>query len=302
MNDFKNVKHSKYKNTGILFELLVRQTTVDALDSKDSSVAIDLIKKYFGKNRILWKELSLYKEVMDTKFSDNEKAKELISETITAREHLSNVKLKREKYNLIKEIKENFNIDQFFRSKIDNYKVLASIYMLFEAATSDDSALQPSKKVECKSTLVEHITRDKKDKELVTEDNVIEDYKKQNEDLRLLSYKIMLDKFNEKYQGLDSNQKNLLREYIYNVSNTNDFREYVNGEVDKIVNELAQLSPKIDDKGTRIKVEGVAENIEKIKQGKAVKEEQILQLMRYYELLKEVKKVVDCPKEEKLNG
>ena len=40
------VKHSKYRNTGILFELLVRQTTADLLENKDSK-AVKILKKYF---------------------------------------------------------------------------------------------------------------------------------------------------------------------------------------------------------------------------------------------------------------
>jgi hypothetical protein len=304
----KRIKHSKYKNTGLLFELLVRQTTADVLseNKNNDSFAIKLIKRYYGNGKPLSRELSLYKGLMETKFSSENRAKELIEESIESRKKISNVSLRKEKYNLIKEIRDNYNVDEFFRSKLPNYKNLASIYQLFESATSEDGELFPAEKVQCSSTLIEHITgkqiQPTKSKEVGENEKALEEYKKMTEDLRLLTYKAMLGKFNEKYFGLDSAQKNLLREYIYNVSNTNSFREYVDNEVDRIKEEVNTFIPKIEDKATRIKVEGVIPNIDKLKRGKVVNEKQLVQLMTYFELLKEVKKAVECPNKEKVNG
>jgi len=303
----KKIKHSKYKNTGLLFELLVRQTTADALnENKDESFAIKLIKRYFGSGKPLSKELFLYKGLIETKFQSENRAKDLISESVESRKKINNLSLRKEKYNLIKEIKENYNIDEFFRNKLVNYKNFASVSQLFESATNEECELSPTEKVQYTSTLIEHITGKQvqldKNKEISENNKALEEYKKMTEDLRLLTYKTMMEKFNEKYQGLDSAQKNLLREYIYNVSNTNSFRDYVDNEVDRVKDEVGQLIPKIEDKATQIKVEGVIPNIEKLKRGKVVSEEQLVQLMRYFELAKEVKKVVACPKKEKVNG
>ena len=125
----KRIKHSKFKNTGILFELLSRQTTADVLDEKNDSVAVKIYRKYFaGTDKPLARELMLYKEILDKKFSNPDRAKELIEVTADSRKTLSNVKLRREKFNLIKEIKEKYDIDSFFSNKISNYKQLASIY------------------------------------------------------------------------------------------------------------------------------------------------------------------------------
>jgi len=297
----KRIKHSKYKNTGLLFELLVRQTTADVLnESKNESFAIKVIKKYFGNGKPLARELSLYKGLMDTKFTSENRAKELIEESINSRKKISNLSLKKEKYNLIKEIQDNYNIDEFFRSKLPSYKNFASIYQLFESATNEEGELLPADKVQCTSTLIEHVTGKQlkpiKPIEVRENDKVLEEYKKMTEDLRLLTYKTMLDKFNTKYEGLDDAQKNLLREFIYNVSNTNSFRDYVDKEVDRVKSDVMTFIPKIEDKTTRIKVEGVIPNIDKLKRGKVVNENQLIQLMRYFELLKEVKKVVECPK------
>jgi len=302
--EVKNIKHSKVKNTGLLFELLVRQTTADALSKKADDVAIKLIGKYFGNGKPLNKELKLYKALTEARYSSESKANDLLVEIIENRKTISNAKLKNEKYNLVKEIKEHYSLDEFFSNKLTNYKELASIYLLFESVTDESSALTPAKKVQCKHTLIESITGKSFVAQPVEEvkNETLDEFRKQNDDLRKLTYKIMIDKFNEKYQGLDARQKELLREYIYNVSNTNQFRDYVDEKVDVVKEELIQISPKIEDKSTRIKVEGVAEQIDKLKKGKVVKEEQLVQLMKYYELAKEVKKVAKCPKGEKVNG
>ena len=290
------IKHSKYKNTGILFELLIRQTTADVLNENNDSVAVKLIKKYFGKNTTLARELQLYRGLTDTKFNSEDKAKELIQETIDARKKISTVKLRKEKYELIKEIKNRYDIESFFSNKIPNYKSFASIYQLFEAATNEKGDLAPFEIVKCRHNLIEYITGKTitSPPKLLTEEesSVLEEFQKQNDDLRALAYKIMLDKFNEKYNGLEAEQKALLREYIYNVSDTKHFREYVDLSADKVKTSLLKLSPKIDDKAIKIKVDEVIKHIEKVKHGKVVKESQILQLMRYYELLREIKKVV----------
>jgi len=297
--DIKRIKHSKYKNTGLLFELLVRQTTSDVLNEKDDSNAIRLVKKFFGKNKPLSKELRLYKSLMETNFASENRAKELIDETLDARTRLSNASLRKEKYNLIKELKENYNLDEFFKNKLNNYKELASIYKLFEQKTSEGE-LPPEEIVSCKHTLIERITNKPAQAAVENSDAVFEEYRKQSDDLKKLAYKMMIEKFNEKYESLDIRQKNLLREFIYNSTDIGEFREFVNGQIDEVKTELSENAPKIEDKGTRIKVEGVIEHLNNLKQDKGmIKDDHLVQLMRYFELAKEVKRVTS---KEKVNG
>lgn len=293
--DTKRIKHSKYKNTGLLFELLVRQTTSDVLNEKSDSVAIRLVKKYFGKNKPLSKELKLYKTLMESKFSNENRAKELITETIDARSRLSSVSLRKEKYNLIKDIKENFDLEEFFKNKLTNYKELASIYKLFESETSDGELL-PDEKVMCRHTLIEKIINKptKTAPEKPISDSVFEEYRKQSDDLKKLAYKMMIEKFNQKYESLDTRQKNLLREFIYNSTDVASFRSFVNDQINEVKTELSKNATKIKDKGTQIKVVGVLEHLDKLKQTKGtIKDEHLVQLMRYFQLTKEVNRVIE---------
>ena len=278
----KNVKHSKFKNTGILFEMLVRQMAADTMNNHNSN-AIKLIKKHFNLKTELSKELNLYKALNEEKFNSENKADTLISAVISSRKQLNESLLRRQKYNLIKDIKENFNIDKFFKSRVGNYKVLAAAYKLFEYAEADN----PTVIVKSKATIAEHITS----KQPTTLPLVSETYSNQGKDLRLLSYKILVDKYNSKYNSLNVRQKNMLREYINNVSNTVILQEYVRKEIPKIQKELNTLNNSVGSKVVKIKLTGVINMLAEIKTISIIKDKHILTMLRYYELIKELKSI-----------
>lgn len=294
----KNLKHSKIKNTGILFELLSRQLTSDVLNNKKNSVAIRLIKEYFNEKTELGKELQLYNVLVKENYSSEGKAEKLVEAVVTSRQKLRNANLRREKYNLIKEIKNEYDLDSFFAARVPNYKVFASIYKLFLSETSND-VFDPVDRVNSRYSVIEHVTRTKVS-EKTKEKKVVSEYKKQEKDLRLLAYKIYIEKFNSKYDTLNEAQKKLLREYINNISNTTHLREFVNMEIDKVKSSIEENITKVDDKITRIKLEEVVSHIDDLKKGTVVKDGQFVSLMRYYQLDKEIKNTLS--KKENVNG
>jgi len=190
---------------------------------------------------------------------------------------------------LKKEIKQNYNVTDFFNGRIPNYRVLASISNVFQSETSS-TEFRPDDVVSSKFTVLEHITSKKITKQEI-QDKVMNDYGKSDKDLRLLAYEILVDKFNNKYKTLNESQKNLLKNYINNVSNTNSLRNYVDEEVIKIKEELNTHLSRVDDKITKIKLNESINQVENLLKGKVVKEKQVLTLMRYYELIKEIKSV-----------
>jgi len=280
----KNLKHSKFKNTGVLFELLVRQVASDTLNNSDSK-SIPLIKKYFAKSTELAKELNLYQTLVKEKFSKEDKADSLIEAVLVAKSQLNQTILSRQKYNLIKEIKNNYVLEDFFKSKVNNYKTLAAIFKLFEYTIADN----PIESVNNRYTLIEHITRNEVKK--ISELNEMSAFVKQDKEVRLLSYKILVDKFNEKYSELNEGQKNLLRQYINSVSEGTELKEFINKEVSKLQKELKTLSATIDDKVVKIKLSEVTNLLNEITSAKAVKDNHVLNMLRYHELIKELKKV-----------
>jgi len=280
----KNLKHSKFKNTGVLFELLVRQVASDTLNNNDSK-AIPMIKKYFAKSTELAKELNLYQTLVKEKFTKEDKANHLIDAVVAAKTQLNQSILNRQKYNLIKEIKANYVLEDFFKTKVNNYKTLAAIYKIFEFTVADS----PVEAVNNRYTLIEHITRKEVKKQ--AEFNEMSAFVKQDKEVRLLSYKILVDKFNEKYSNLNEGQKSILRQYINSVSEGTELKTFISEEVSKLQKSLKTLSTKVEDKVVKIKLSEVANLLKEIATAKTIKDNHILSLLRYHELVKELKKV-----------
>ena len=282
----RKLKHSKIKNTSILFEVLTRQITADVLAGKDTKT-VGMVKKFFNENTELGKELQLYRILSEKTYDSTEKAKQLLETVVKSRQRLSNSKLRSEKYNLIKEIKENYNVSDFFNVRIPNYKILASIYNIFQAESTTDT-FDVEDVVNSKFTVLESISGKKTTSK---KENFLKEYREKDKDLRLLAYQILVDKFNSKYKSLNESQKGLLKNYINNISNTNSLREFVDREVIKTKKELNKHLPKVSDKITKIKLSEAINQINTISKGKVVTEKQVLNLMRYYELVKEIKNV-----------
>ena len=279
------IKHSKIKNTAILFELLTRQITVDVLNDKEGE-AVSMLKKYFSPKSQLGKEYELYKILNTEKYSSDSKANHLIEAVVKAYKGINKKQLKNEKYNLVKEIKNSYDVNDFFNARIPNYKVYASIYKLFESVYTQD----PKEETESRFTIIENITKKststkKKDKK------VLENYKKQEKDLRLLTYTVLVEKFNKKYKKLTESQRDLLRKYIYNISNTNSLKEFIEKESIQIKKQLQSFLPKIDDKVTKIKLTEAINQIGNLLKGRIVEDNQVVALMRYYQLVRELKDV-----------
>jgi hypothetical protein len=287
----KKIKHSKFKNTGFIFELLVRQITSEIM-SANKSIAEKILKEHFNSKKELSKELKLYQYLINEKYNSESKAEQFINTILEARKKIDEKKLTKEKYNLIKEIKETYNLDEFIKSPISNYKTLASIYKIFETVTSEES-FDPTDIVSSRFTIAENIINSSiQNKDAKVKDAVLEEYRKQDDDLRAVSYKLLVESFNSKYKNLTEDQKGLLREYINNINNTGKLNQYVNEEVTKLVDSLKEVGSKISDKVTKIKLAETISNVRKIKSVKKIKEQHLSALMMTYELLSELKESI----------
>ena len=281
----RKVKHNKIRNTGLLFEFLLRQITSDVLN-KDNGLAVKIVKEKFNENTELGKELALYNILITKKFKSDTKADYFINEVMKARGDLNNSTLRRERYNLIKEIQSNYNLQKFMSSKVPNYKTYASIFTLFEY----NKSLSPDQKTESHFNIVEHVTTDDKFIKLSETVTTLPD----DEDLRILTYRTLLEKFNQKYTKLSGAQKNLLREYINNISNTNSLKDTLKELVKELKKDLKVHSKNLKDKVVQIKLKEAINSIDKMcginEKSSVVKDSYVTQTMRYLELLKELKK------------
>lgn len=279
------LKHNKFKNTGILFELLTRQITADIMSNKESA-AVNIVKKYFSRGELA-KEYKLYQTLTKATSLSEAKAEGIVTSTIKLAERLNRSNLRKEKYNLIKEIKEQYDLEEFFKAKIHNYKAYAAVYNLIEAHISSDF-IDPSFIVDNKVTLLEFLTKQGIDKNKV-EDQVMLEYASQDKNTRALISKIMIEKFNEKYSKLLPEQREVLKTYINKISNTVSLREYVNKSFEDIKKSLVELSTKVSDQRTQIKLKELQSIIKPLDKNESVKDEDILNLLQFHELIHEIK-------------
>jgi hypothetical protein len=281
------IKHSKFKNTGILFELLVRQIASDTVSNKDSA-AIGLVRKYFNKSELA-KEYKLYQALITPKNLSEAKAETFINSTLEASSRLNKTNLRKEKYNIIKEIRESYDLEEFFKAKISHYKQYAAAFNLIESHNSPEFTA-PQQIIDNKITLLEHITRKEIDKESV-KDRVMEEYGSMDKGTRILAYRMLLEKFNSKYSTLSDTQKNVLKEFINNITNTTKLRDFVNKNFIAIAKEINQIIPTVTDKTTQIKLSEVVTLLTPLDKTQNVKDENIISLLQYHQLIEELKTV-----------
>jgi len=276
------IKHSKYKNTGILFELLSRQLTSDTVEG-NTTHSLDLIKKYFKKGTMLCEELQHYSVLTNNKYKDPKKSEILLEAVLKKRENLKTKQLATEKYNLIKEIKKYYSIDNFFKAKIQNYSEQASIYILFETISKNTS---PTLLVEAKFRVLDNLN-EAENKSL--KKDIFDEFKEYDKDVRLLSYKAVVESFNKKYSHLGPNQKNLLSEYINEVSDTPKLKKYTNNCITEIKQKIKAHHSKTKDDAVKVKLEEVSKILRPV--DRVLKDSDISNVLNYYELIRELDKV-----------
>lgn len=282
------IKHSKFRNTGLIYELLVKQVAADTLNNKDSA-AIPILKKFFNKKSALTKELNLY-EVVSRNTSISQSKAEAVLSTITEVSRRLNYKaLKKQKYDLISEIKKHYNADEFFAMPIRDYKSYAALYCLLEAQNNFD-LVDPQYLIDNKTTILEHLTSQKQNKAKV-KDTIIEEYSKFDKDLKLLTFKILLEKFNDKYKNLLPEQKYILKEFITSVDSNKRLCKLVNEQVENVKNTLHELVLEVKDEVVKIKIYEVIKNIKPLNNTQKVTDTHLINLMQYYDLIKELKSI-----------
>lgn len=280
------IKHSKYKNTGLIFELLVKQVAADTLSRKESP-AIKVIKKFYTGNTTLVKEFKLYDFVLKNKGVGNKKAETILSTIVEISRKLDVNSLRKQKYELIKELKSHYDLEEFFSIKVESYKPLAALYCLLEAQNTLD-LVDPTVFVDNKTTILEHLTQSKVSQGDV-KNALIEEYSKYDKDLRLLTYKILLEKFNDQYKDLLPEQKNILKEFIISANSSTRLRNIVNEEVTLLKKSISELKERISDEIVKIKLEEIYKSMTLVKNTQKVDDNHLVSLMQYYELVNELK-------------
>jgi len=280
------IKHNKYKNTGVLFELLVRKITSDTMSNSNSKAA-SLVKKYFTKSELA-NENKLYQTLNRSTSLSEGKAESILSTVLDLSRRLDKDKLSKEKYNLIKEIKNNFDINDFFGAKIQNYKLLASTYVLFESY-NNKKFRNPESIITSKITILEYITSNPNSK--ISLSPLVEELTQLDKGTRSLAYKIMLEKYNTKFDGLTKDQKEVLKEYINSATDAPKLKEFLNKKFNIISKVLNENISKIESPALKIKIQEVINLIKPILRTKNLKDDHLVALLQYLELSSEIEMV-----------
>lgn len=280
------IKHSKFRNTGILFEVVVRKITSETLSGKNSP-AIDILKSHFV-NTELGKEYKLYETIFKSSKLDSSKANVVLDTVLEQSKKLNRSRIRKEKYNLISELKKHYNVEDLFKTKMNDYKAQASLYTLVEAYNTT-KLIDPNQIVDNKVTILEYLTSGEVIRDNV-KDNIIEEFKTQDKDIRTLTYYVLLEKFNDKYSSLNSKQKNILKEFIESVDNTSRLKEFYNNEVNLIKKTIKEEIKRTKSEVVKIKLNEVSSLIKELDKRKVIKSDHLVDLLQYHSLLEELRK------------
>lgn len=281
------IKHSKYKNTGILFELLVRQITTDTLDGKDSP-AKDILQKYFVKTE-LGREYKLYETLLKKTSLTETKANVVVSTLMESSLTLNRGAIKRQKYNLISEIQKHYDLNKFFNHQLPNYKVFAAFYTLLEISNSTQR-INPEHTINNKVTILEHLTAAQIQENKVR-DELIDEFSNSDKDVRFIAYRMLLENFNTKYDSLNPNQKLILKEFITSVDNTPRLKEFYANKIVEIKEELSSLNSTTKNKVTKIKINEIISILSPLAKNAKVTDNDLVDLLQYYDLINELETV-----------
>lgn len=277
------IKHSKYKNTGILFELLVRQITNDTLEGKNSP-AKDILQKYFVKSE-LGREYKLYESLLKKTSLTEAKASITISTLIESSKLLNRGAIKRQKYNLINEIKKHYNLTHFFNHKLPNYKPFAAFYTLTELNQNPNP--NPEQLIQNKVTILEHLTIASIEKNKI-KNEVMEEISSSDKSTQLLTYKILMEKFNSKYNDLPNKQKSILKEYINSIDNAPRLKTFYTDKINEVKDKLSELNKETKNEVTKIKINEINSLIKVPSKNYKLKDKDLIDLLQYCDLVDEL--------------
>jgi hypothetical protein len=277
------IKHSKYKNTGILFELLIRQITSDTLDGKDSPIK-EILKKYFVKTE-LGKEYRLYENLLKKTSITEAKAEMVVNTLLESSKNINKRAVRKQKYNLINEIQKHYDLNEFFNHKLPNYKIQAAFYTLLEAYSIE--TINPDVIINNKITILEHLSAAPITKKRIQE-GVLEEFKNSDKDTRTLAYRIILEKFNGKYKNLNNHQKSILKELLNSIDNSPKLKEFYITKSSEIKNELTKLNNITKDQVTKIKINEVISLIKPLSKNAKVTDNDLIDLLQYCDLVNEL--------------
>jgi|TARA_Y100000034_G_scaffold93567_1_gene113265 uncharacterized protein (DUF1778 family) len=277
------MKHNKKYNIGVIFELLTKQVATGVINEQPavSKKASTLINKYFSTNALLHEELLLFNILLYNQADSHRVASKLLEGTLVSAQAMEERELIEVKETLIKEISEIFDEQTFFKTKIPNYKVYASIQQLLNLSRKKQNSRKITEKIILEETVIDHLLNN-------TEvQRAKEQYEKNNkQSVDNFTMKLVLEKFNTKYDSkFNSEQKVLLRDFINN--NTQEFEKHAKDEIIKVDSVLEKAINECNDSLLKIKLQDAKKILNEIKTLE-LSENVLTRLLTYLDLTKDL--------------
>jgi hypothetical protein len=225
MQNRDKFRHNKKRNTAFLFEALVKELTKAVVhgESNKQKTISSIIKEHFNKKTLLNQELSLYKQLYETKQFPKEIGEKLINQIKVERDKLNETELFSEQSKLIAKINKAVGF-QVYDNFVPSYKTLATISQIF------NRQIETKQKILLEQELLGHITGAAPEKKLVLERT------------DAFTFRRFVERFNTEYNDkLLSEQKELLNRFINNTEDGVDLKVYLNEEIDRLKGELKAI-------------------------------------------------------------
>jgi len=270
------LKHNKKRNTAFLFESLVREMTKAVVnrDTKSKGKVLSIIKEHFHKETELYKELEIYKSVLDNEGVDSSFAEKVLVEAKIQHSELDKEKIFQEQSNLINVVNKGLSKDTF-SNFVPNYKNLATLYQLF------NTSLGPKKKVILENSICDHISvrqEEQKASGQVPSDKLV--------------LNTFIDKFNNTYsETLSENQQSLLNKYVTSfVDNGVELKLFLNEEIGRLRSTIKSSMNEFDmlqEEGLQEKTSKLLEAIDDFK-NKNIDSKLIKKIIKIQHLVEEI--------------
>jgi len=277
------MKHNKKHNIGIIFELLTRQVAEGVVRKRPeaSQAASDLIYKYFSLNTVLHEELSLFNILLYNQTDSHSIAGKLLESVLAYANGINETELCKSKDSLLEEIRNTFREQDFFKIKISNYKVYASIQQLLDNSRQEKKIKNITEKIVLEEAVIDHLLNN-------TEVKRVQEYKAKvsHKPVDNFTMKLIFEKFNEKYGStFNKHQKSLLKTFIND--DTPQFKSCVESEVKRVDATLREAIDKCEDSILKIKLQDAKKILNEVESSEPT-EQLLAQLLTYLDLAKEL--------------
>lgn len=259
-------RHNKKRNTGLLYEFLVR-TISDAIiegNKKKRDQALSIIRKHFVPGSELHKEFRLFHSLAATTVKSASVADSILEAARKASAKCDNKELDYEKSLLIRSINHNINENKFYDRRVPEYKIYATIQTLLNE-WRDDNTTDIVQIAEFEHQLKEWLLQNK---EVTKLEEVVDGSGDP------LVERLMIKKLNERYKdNLTEAQSNIIRSYIFArdeeskealSENLSHIKSDVVENIDNYLNENAGKDKYLDSKLKRAKERILKESVDQI--------------------------------------